>query len=149
MVRNQPLTKHYQQFQADGDVPAAAGPSFSRGWIRFRHPLSYLREVIRFMRLWRKLKRELDRAPGLIAFEYRVRLRPLMIGMHIVWRSHEDEMEFYRCSSHKMISKWAIRSPLTPALRLEHFLRDEQRRLVRIGGFYLYEVETDLPEEVH
>jgi hypothetical protein len=149
MGRKKPLKKHYQQFHADGAVPPTAGPSFSRSWFRFRHPLRYPSEVLRFLRMWRKLKRELDRAPGLIAFEYRVRFRPLMIGFHIVWRTHEDEMHFYKSSSHKMISKWSLGSPLARAQRLEHFLRDDQRRLVRIGGFYLYEADADLPEEIH
>src|SRR5262249_1832444 len=110
-----------------------------------RHP----GEVLRFLRMWLRLKRELDQSPGLIGFEYRVRLRPLMIGMHVVWRSHDDEMRFYKDSSHKAISSWSFKSLLTPALRLEHFLRDEESRLVRLGGFYVYETETDLPEEVH
>jgi hypothetical protein len=99
--------------------------------------------------MWRQLKRELDRSPGLIAFEYRVRLRPLMLGMHVVWQSHDDEMRFYRDSSHRTISNWSFKSPLTPALRLEHFLRIEPNRRARLGGFYLYEQESDLPEEIH
>jgi len=150
MLENQTLKKHYQKFQpAAGVSPAAAGPSFSRGWIRIRHALRHPWEVFRFLRMWLRLKRELDRSPGLIAFEYRVRLRPLTIGMHVVWRSHEDEMRFYKDSSHKVMSNWALGSPLTPALRLEHFFRDEQSRLIRLGGFYVYEKETDLPEEIH
>ena len=149
MARNRTSKKHYQKFQPDAGVSPAAGPSFSRGWIRFRHALRYPWEVFRFLRMWLKLKRELDRSAGLIAFEYRVRLRPLTIGMHVVWRSHEDEMRFYKDSSHKVMSNWSLGSPLTPALRLEHFFRDEQNRLVRLGGFYVYEKETDLPEEIH
>jgi hypothetical protein len=149
MIRNRTPKKHYRKLQAHaGDLPGA-GPSFSRGWIRIRRPLRHPWELFRFLRMWLKLKRELDRSPGLIAFEYRVRLHPLMIGMHIVWRSHEEEMRFYKDSSHKDISTWSLRSPLTPALRLEHFLRDEQCRLVRLGGFYVYETENDLPEEIH
>jgi hypothetical protein len=149
MVHNRAPKKYYEKFQADTGVSPAAGPSFSRGWIRIRHPLRHAWEVLRFLRMWVQLKRELDRSPGLIAFEYRVRLYPLMIGMHVVWRSHEDEMRFYKDSSHKVISNWSFRSPLTPALRLEHFLRDEQSRLLRLGGFYVYETKTDLPEEIH
>jgi hypothetical protein len=149
MGRNQTLKKVYQKLPADAWVPAPSGPSFSRGWIRIRRPLRHPWEVFRFLRMWLKLKRELDRSPGLITFEYRVRLHPLMIGMHVVWRSHEDEMRFYKDSSHKVISTWSFMSPLTPAIRLEHFLRDEQRRLVRLGGFYVYEEETDLLEEIH
>jgi hypothetical protein len=99
--------------------------------------------------MWRRLKRELDRSPGLIAFEYRVRLSPFMLGMHAVWQSHEDEMRFYRDSSHRALSSWSFKSPITPALRLEHFLRIEPNRRARLGGFYLYEQESDLPEEVH
>jgi hypothetical protein len=72
-----------------------------------------------------------------------------MFGMHIVWHSHEDEMRFYKDSSHQAISRWSLKSPLTPALRLEHFLRDEQRRLVRLGGFYVFENEGDLPEVIY
>jgi hypothetical protein len=149
MVRDRTPNKHYQKFQPDAGAPPAAGPSFSRGWIRIRDVLRHPWQLIRFLRMWLRLKRELDRSPGLIAFEYRVRLRPLMIGMHIVWRSHEDEMRFYKDSSHKMISNWSLKSPLTPALRLEHFFRDDQNRLLRLGGFYVYEKETDLPEEIH
>jgi hypothetical protein len=99
--------------------------------------------------MWLKLKRELDRSPGLLAFEYRVRLRPLMFGMHVVWRSHEDEMRFYRDSSHRAISAWSFKSPLTPALRLEHFLSIEPNQRARLGGFYLFEEESDLLEEIH
>jgi hypothetical protein len=149
MLGNRTPKKHYQKFQPDAGAGQAAGPSFSRGWIRIRLALRHLWEVFRFLRMWLRLKRELDRSPGLIAFEYRVRLHPLMVGMHVVWRSHEDEMRFYKDSSHQVISTWSLRSPLTPALRLEHFRRDEQRRLVRLGGFYVYETETDLPEEIH
>jgi heme-degrading monooxygenase HmoA len=149
MGRHRTLKKHFQEFPADDCGPVPAGPTFSRGWIRFRRPVRHPWEVLQFLWMWRKLKRELDRSPGLISFEYRVRLRPLMIGMHVVWRSREDEMHFYHKSSHKKISSWALESPLTPALRLEHFVRDQERRLVRLGGFYVYETETDLSEEIH
>jgi hypothetical protein len=149
MGRNHTLKERYQKLPADDCVTVPPGPSFSRGWIRIRRPLRHLWEVLRFFRMWLALKRELDRSSGLIAFEYRLRLRPAMIGMHVVWRSHEDEMRFYRDSSHKVISSWSFKSPLTPALRLEHFFRDEQKRLVRLGGFYVYEQASDLPEEIH
>ncbi len=99
------------------------------------------------MRGWRRLKREMDRTEGLRAFEYRINLRPLMIGMHIVWRSHEDELRFYKNSSHLELSRWSMRSPLTSALILEHFTRDEGKALVRLGGFYVYEREDDLPQD--
>ncbi len=92
--------------------------------------------------LWFELARQ-----GLRAFEYRINLRPLMIGMHIVWRSHEDELRFYKNSSHLELSRWSMRSPLTSALILEHFTRDEGKALVRLGGFYVYEREDDLPQD--
>jgi hypothetical protein len=149
MARQQPRKKHFEKLPADDSASAPAGPSFSRGWIRFRRPWRYPFEVLRFLRMWLRLKRELDRSPGLIAFEYRVRLKPLMYGKHVVWQSHADEMRFYRESSHRAISNWSLRSPLTPALRLEHFLRLEANRRLRLGGFYVYENESDLPEEIH
>jgi hypothetical protein len=149
MERREVRKKHYEKLLADDSTSMPAGPSFSRGWIRFRQPWRYPFEVMRFLRMWLRLKRELDRSPGLIAFEYRVRLQPLMLGMHVVWQSHADEMRFYRESSHRAISNWSMKSLLTPALRLEHFVRLEASRRVRLGGFYVYENEGDLPEEIH
>jgi hypothetical protein len=143
------MKKHYQKLPADEGDEALSGPSFSRGWIRVRQPLLHPWELWQFLRMWLTLKRELDRSPGLIAFEYRLRFRPFMIGMHVVWRSHADEMRFYTESSHKVVSQWSFRSQLTPALRLEHFVRDKKRRLVRLGGFRVYEKDTDLPDEIH
>jgi hypothetical protein len=140
--------RQYRRLPADDPPPpdAEGAPSFSRGWIRLRSPWRHPLELIRFLRLWRRLKRELDAAPGLRSFEYRLRLRPLMVGMHVVWDCHRDELRFAESSIHAAVASWSARSPLTPALRLEHFAASGDR-LVRLGGFWLFEHEADLPSD--
>jgi hypothetical protein len=139
--------RHFERLPADRPLGDWEGPSFSRGWIRIRAPWRHPVEVARFASLWRRLKWELDRAPGLVSFEYRVILRPLMVGMHIAWRDARDEHHFIESSSHGAVAAWSRRSPLTPALRLEHFAVDAERRLIRLGGFLLYERPEDLPSD--
>jgi hypothetical protein len=140
--------RQYRRLPADDPAPpdAAEAPSFSRGWIRIRSPWLHPLELIRFLRLWRRLKRELDAAPGLRSFEYRLRLSPLMVGMHVVWTCRRDELRFTASSCHDTVASWSAHSPLTPALRLEHFAAAGDR-VVRLGGFWLFEHETDLPSD--
>ena len=89
---------------------ASEAPSFSRSWIRVRSAWRHPVEVFRLVRLWRGLKRQLDAAPGLRSFEYR------------------------------------LGSRLIPAFRFEHFALDGDR-IVRLGGFWLFEDEGDIPAD--
>jgi hypothetical protein len=125
---------------------ASEAPSFSRSWIRVRSAWRHPVEVFRLVRLWRGLKRQLDAASGLRSFEYRLRLRPFMIGMHVVWDRHRDEIRFAETSAHGAVASWAKRSSLIPAFRFEHFALDGDR-IVRLGGFWLFEDEGDIPAD--
>ena len=140
-----PSRKRYVPIQPDLEAASWKGPVVSRGWLRARHPWRHPVAVASLLLQWLRLKRELDRAPGLLLFEYRFRFNILLFGMHVCWRRKEDEGAFYQASSHKTIADWAMHSRLLPAVKLEHLALDSTNRIIRLGGFYACESETDLP----
>jgi hypothetical protein len=148
MTTHERAGRRYRSLPDDGpNTPGASeAPSFSRSWIRVRSAWRHPVEVFRLVRLWRGLKRQLDAAPGLRSFEYRLRLRPFMIGMHVVWDRRRDEIRFAETSDHDEVASWAKRSRLIPAFRFEHFALDGDR-IVRLGGFWLFEDERDIPAD--
>ena len=147
MTAEQPAAsgKRYVPIPPDPEAASWKGPVVSRGWLRARHPWLHPFAVTSLLFQWLRLKKELDHSPGLLLFEYRFRFDQLLFGMHVCWRSKQDEAEFYRSSSHKTMADWAMRSPLLPAVKLEHLALDSTNRVIRLGGFYACESETDLP----
>lgn len=137
--------KRYISIPPDPEAVSWKGPVVSRGWLVGRSPLLHPVASIHLLLKWIRLKRELNRAPGLLSFEYRLRFDAYLFGMYVCWRSKEDEMEFYRTSSHRDIAEWAMKARLIPALKLEHLALDANQRLIALGGFYACEREEVMP----
>lgn len=137
--------KRYVPIPPDPEAASWNGPVVSRGWLCARDPWRHPIAVVSLFLQWLRLKRQLDKAPGLLLFEYRFRFDCLLFGMHICWRSKEDERVFYKTSSHQTIADWAMRARLLPAVKLEHLALDSTSRIIRLGGFYACEQEGDLP----
>jgi len=136
------MLKSERKYQKTAALASASDldiPSVSRGWIMIHRPWMHPLESLRFLKLWRKLKKELDRAPGLRSFEYRVSLAPLMMGMHIAWESHRHEIAFYRNSSHGKVAAWSMKATLTPALMLRHYAINGEKTWKLLGGFDAYD----------
>ena len=133
------MKKSYRHLASEEIPLNSEGTFISIGWIRTKQPLLHPIESLRFYRLWRRLKRELDAAPGLTSFEYRLTFRPMRIGMEVSWSDQEAEKVFYRKSTHPAISKWAMQSVLTPAMRLDHLFKDHNGRVYLRGGFSAFE----------
>jgi heme-degrading monooxygenase HmoA len=124
---------------------AWTGPVLIRGWLRVRHPWRHPIAAVQLTLKWRRVRRALDGAPGFLSFEYWQRLESLLFGMHVAWATHEDSDKFDRHPSHVDIARWAMKSRLICAMKLETLAVDGDGRIIRLGGFHISERESDLP----
>ncbi len=123
------------------------GPVMVRGWLRVCQPWRHPFAVLTLLRKWIRLKRDVDRASGLLFFEYWQRLDALVFGMHVGWSDREHLDHLYECESHRDIAKWATASPLIRAMKLETMAISGDGRIAHLGGFYICAEESDLPND--
>jgi hypothetical protein len=124
-----------------------AGPVLVRGWLRVRHPWRHPIAVLTLIAKWIRVKSDLDRAKALRSFEYWQRLDCLVFGMHVGWASREELDQFHDYPSHRDIAKWATNSRLVCAMKLETMALDESGLIVHLGGFYIGERDSDIPND--
>lgn len=123
------------------------GPVLVRGWLRLRRPWVHPVAAMTLALKWRRVRSDLDRATGFLSFEYWQRLDVLVFGMHVGWTTYEDSGRFSGYPSHLDIASWATASRLICAMKLETLALDTDGRLIRLGGFYICERESDVPPE--
>jgi hypothetical protein len=139
--------KQYRELKPESPLEDSLSPLVTRGWIAVRHPWRHPIEALRGANMWMRMVQVLKRSRGMRGYEYIISIRPLAIGVQVLWEDRGCEMEFYRCSEHKEIATWSLRSCLTPAMYLEHFTSSDSKTLLRVSGFYFFEDERDLPPD--
>jgi heme-degrading monooxygenase HmoA len=139
--------KRMTRIDPDPGAGTWLGPVLVRGWLRVRPPWRHPFAAMTLLRKWRRLKHDVDRGNGFLSFEYWQRLDQMVFGMHVGWRSNAELQEFYPIASHRDIAKYATKSSLVCAMKLETFAVDSDGRLNRLGGFYICERESDLPSD--
>jgi len=123
------------------------GPVLVRGWLRLRRPWMHSVATLRLALKWRRVRKDLDRATGFVSFEYWQRLEVLVLGMHVGWTTYEDSGRFRDVPSHVDIARWATASQLVCAMKLETLALTTDGQLIRLGGFYICERESDIPRD--
>ena len=123
------------------------GPVLVRGWLRVRHPWLHPAAALTLVRKWSRLKKDVDRSDGFLSFEYWQRLDALVFGMHVGWNSYAELQAFYKTPSHRDIAAFATGSSLVRAMKLETMAIDADDHIIRLGGFYICEDESDLPND--
>jgi hypothetical protein len=124
-----------------------SGPVLVRGWLRVREPWKRPLAVVKLYRKWLRLKRDVDRGPGFLSFEYWQRFELLLFGMHVGWSSQASLLDFYQTPSHRDIAGFATRSRLVRAMKLETIAVDANGTVLRLGGFVISAEPSDVPDE--
>ncbi len=132
---------------AGPDAESWRGPVLIRGWLRVRDPWLHPIAAMKLIKKWSRLKKDVDRGPGFLSFEYWQRLESFVFGMHVGWRSNAELLAFYRTPSHHDISVFAMATPLVRAMKLETLALGHEGRVIRLGGFYICSDDSDLPSD--
>lgn len=139
--------KRMVRIPAGPESTSWTGPVLIRGWLRLRQPWRRPLAALTLALKWRSVRRDLARAPGFASFEYWQRLESLVLGMHVGWATYEDSARFADVASHVDMARWATASRLVRAMKLETVALSPDGRLIRLGGFYISEQESDIPRD--
>ncbi len=142
------MTKRMTRYPAAPDAAAWTGPVIVRGWLRVRRPLAHPLAVLTLARKWTSVVRATRAAPGYRFFEYWQRMDQLVLGMHVGWSNQTELNAFDTHPAHRDISRWASRSSLVIAMKLETYADHGDGRLERLSGFHIAASDEDLPTDL-
>jgi hypothetical protein len=140
-------TKRFVRIPAAPEGAGWTGPVLIRGWLRLRRPWTHPLATLLLALKWRRVRRDVARAPGFVSFESWQRLEALVLGMHVGWTTYEKSGRFSDVPSHVDIARWATASRLVCAMKLETLALTTDGQLIRLDGFYICERESDIPPD--
>lgn len=135
--------KRMTRLPAAPEAEQWTGPVLVRGWLRLREPWRHPIAAMRLLGIWRRLRRDVERGPGFVSFEYWLRWEHLLFGMHVGWNSHRELLDFYRTPSHHDAAAFSMRSPFVRGMKFRTLGLDGDR-IVQLGGFVIVADESDL-----